>query len=142
MGAPSVVGMTTNTTTATANAIGLIVSDLSAAMSFYAVLGVRFGPVAGDGHVDADLGAGFRLMLDTEDSIRSFHPEWVAPTGSSRAAIAFMADAPATVDTLAAALVEAGGTEVLAAWDAPWGQRYATVADPDGNNVDLYAALA
>ena len=26
-------------------------------------------------------------------------------------------------------------------WDAPWGQRYATVLDPDGNSVDLFAAL-
>jgi hypothetical protein len=27
-------------------------------------------------------------------------------------------------------------------WDAHWGQRYATRLDPDGNSVDLYAALA
>ena len=26
-------------------------------------------------------------------------------------------------------------------WDAFWGQRYATVLDPDGNSVDLFAAL-
>jgi uncharacterized glyoxalase superfamily protein PhnB len=26
-------------------------------------------------------------------------------------------------------------------WDAFWGQRYAVVADPDGNHVDLYAPL-
>ncbi|MEV6891742.1 hypothetical protein [Kribbella sp. NPDC051137] len=27
-------------------------------------------------------------------------------------------------------------------YDAPWGMRYATVADPSGNGVDLYATLA
>jgi hypothetical protein len=27
-------------------------------------------------------------------------------------------------------------------YDAPWGQRYATVLDPDGNIVDLFAPLA
>lgn len=27
-------------------------------------------------------------------------------------------------------------------FDAPWGQRYATVLDPDGNGVDLFAPLA
>jgi len=26
-------------------------------------------------------------------------------------------------------------------WDAFWGQRYATLRDPDGNGVDLFAAL-
>ena len=26
-------------------------------------------------------------------------------------------------------------------WNAFWGQRYAQVADPDGNLVDLFAAL-
>ncbi len=26
-------------------------------------------------------------------------------------------------------------------WDAFWGQRYASVLDPDGNAVDLFAAL-
>jgi uncharacterized glyoxalase superfamily protein PhnB len=26
-------------------------------------------------------------------------------------------------------------------WDAPWGQRYATLHDPDGNGVDLCAAI-
>ena len=37
---------------------------------------------------------------------------------------------------------EAGHTVVHPAWDAPWGQRYATVADPDGYRVDLFAPLA
>jgi uncharacterized glyoxalase superfamily protein PhnB len=30
---------------------------------------------------------------------------------------------------------------VTAPYDAPWGQRYATVADPDGYRVDLFALL-
>ncbi len=38
-----------------------------------------------------------------------------------------------------------GGDPVAAAvkepWDAFWGQRYAVIADPDGNTVDLFAAL-
>ena len=31
-------------------------------------------------------------------------------------------------------------THELAPFDAPWGQRYAMVRDPDGNGVDLFAA--
>ena len=36
---------------------------------------------------------------------------------------------------------KAGHRVVKEPYDAFWGQRYATVHDPDGNAVDLYAAL-
>ena len=35
----------------------------------------------------------------------------------------------------------AGRPGPLAPYDAPWGQRYATVLDPDGNLTDLFAPL-
>ncbi|MDT5316585.1 MAG: hypothetical protein QOE74_5605, partial [Mycobacterium sp.] len=38
-------------------------------------------------------------------------------------------------------LTAAGHSGMLAPFDAPWGQRYATVEDPDGTSVDLFAAL-
>ncbi|NKU98443.1 hypothetical protein GS889_13810 [Rhodococcus hoagii] len=44
------------------------------------------------------------------------------------------------VDAVWSRLAEAGHGEVEP-FDAPWGQRYATVTDPDGNGVDLFAAL-
>lgn len=37
--------------------------------------------------------------------------------------------------------MDAGHEGHLAPWDAVWGQRYATVHDPDGNAVGLYAPL-
>ncbi|MFB4280762.1 MULTISPECIES: VOC family protein [unclassified Nonomuraea] len=40
-----------------------------------------------------------------------------------------------------AELVEAGCRGIAGPFDAFWGMRYATVADPDGNGVDLYATL-
>jgi uncharacterized glyoxalase superfamily protein PhnB len=43
------------------------------------------------------------------------------------------------VDALYAELTAAGHHGELAPFDAPWGQRYASVNDPDGNGVDLYA---
>jgi uncharacterized glyoxalase superfamily protein PhnB len=45
------------------------------------------------------------------------------------------------VDDTYRALVESGAGGHLAPWDAFWGQRYAVVADPDGNHVDLFAPL-
>jgi uncharacterized glyoxalase superfamily protein PhnB len=38
--------------------------------------------------------------------------------------------------------VAAGYHSELEPFDAFWGQRYATVLDPDGNGVDLFAPLA
>ena len=37
------------------------------------------------------------------------------------------------------ALTDAGFKAVKEPWEAFWGQRYAAVADPDGNQVDLFA---
>jgi uncharacterized glyoxalase superfamily protein PhnB len=40
-----------------------------------------------------------------------------------------------------AELMSAGYESQHEPWDAFWGQRYATVRDPDGNGVDLFAPL-
>jgi uncharacterized glyoxalase superfamily protein PhnB len=45
------------------------------------------------------------------------------------------------VDRLFQELVTAGGHGDLPPFDAPWGQRYASIHDPDGNAVDLFAPL-
>ena len=74
-------------------------------------------------------------------TITSFDDSWTAPTGSPRIALAFLCDAPADVDATHDRLVAAGHHSHLAPWDAFWGQRYATVHDPDGNGVDLFAPL-
>ena len=51
-------------------------------------------------------------------------------------------DDAAEVDVVHTDLTGAGYASALAPCDAPWGQRYATVQDPDGNPVDLFAPLA
>jgi uncharacterized glyoxalase superfamily protein PhnB len=56
--------------------------------------------------------------------------------------LAFRCADPAEVDRTYADLTAAGHSGHLEPWDAFWGQRYATVHDPDGNAVDLFAPLA
>jgi uncharacterized glyoxalase superfamily protein PhnB len=68
------------------------------------------------------------------------HPGWTPPTGPGRVAIAFGLGAPGEVDAVFERLTAAGHPGTLAPFDAPWGQRYATVEDPDGTSVDLFAA--
>ena len=122
-------------------AIGIVVSDMGRALSFYGRLGLEFPEGAeSEGHAEASV-AGVRIMLDTEETIRSFDPDWQPPSSGHRSAIAFRCDSPGEVDAAYASLLENGGTGHKEPWDAVWGMRYAEVKDPDGNVVDLFADL-
>ena len=124
------------------SAIALIVSDVPKALAFYRDLGLDVPPGAeSEPHVEIPLPGGLRLLIDPEDTIRSFNPTWTAPTGSTRAGLALECASPAEVDSTYAAMVAAGHTGHLEPWDAFWGQRYACLHDPDGNGVDLFAPL-
>ena len=123
------------------DAFGIIVEDMAAALDFYRLFGLEFPEGAEhEGHVETTLDGGIRLMLDTVEVVRSFS-EWEPPTGGHRIGLAFLCDSPAEVDARHAAVVAAGHRSHLDPFDAFWGQRYASVFDPDGNNVDLFAAL-
>ncbi|MGW3988383.1 VOC family protein [Streptomyces sp. NPDC004830] len=128
--------------TARFDAIGVVVSDLAASVAFYRRLGFAF-PQDADGrpHTEAELPGGLRLMLDTEETVRSFLPGWRPPTGGGRTSLALRCEAPGEVDALFEELTGAGYHGELEPWDAFWGQRYAVVLDPDGNGVDLFAPL-
>ncbi len=124
------------------DAIGLVVSDMAASVSFYRRLGFAFPEGAErEPHTEAELPGGLRLLLDTEDTVRSFNPGWRAPSGSGRTSLALRCDTPGEVDAVYDELLGAGHQGDLKPWDAFWGQRYAVVLDPDGNGVDLFAPL-
>jgi uncharacterized glyoxalase superfamily protein PhnB len=55
-------------------------------------------------------------------------------------ALAFRCPGPADVDAKYEELAALGHGH-KEPWDAFWGQRYASVKDPDGNQVDLFAPL-
>ncbi|MEU8955117.1 VOC family protein [Streptomyces sp. NPDC048518] len=122
--------------------IGLVVSDLAASLAFYRRLGLEFPEGSGSApHVEAALPGGLRIAFDTEETVRSFHPGWQAPSGEGRIGLAFHCDSAAGVDAVYEDLTAAGYASELKPFDAPWGQRYAVVLDPDGNGVDLFAPL-
>jgi uncharacterized glyoxalase superfamily protein PhnB len=120
------------------NAIGIVCSDMRRSVAFYGQLGIEFPE--GNGHIEATLPNGVRLMLDSEEVIRSFRPDWTRATGN-QLSLAFECGSPAEVDELYARVVGAGFDGEKEPWDAFWGQRYAQLADPDGVPVDLFAAL-
>ena len=123
------------------NAVGIIVSDMEQSIRFYRLLGLEVPETPGEGHVEARLPSGVRLMLDTEDVIRSFEPEWARETGN-QLSLALECGSPDEVDETYRRAVDAGFHGAKEPWDAFWGQRYAQLRDPDGVPVDLYAANA
>jgi catechol 2,3-dioxygenase-like lactoylglutathione lyase family enzyme len=122
-------------------AIGIVSANIAESCRFYRTLGVAVPePPQGDDHFDLELPNGLRLMWDTEELIRKLDPGWTRP-GSHGMALAFECKDAADVDATYGRLIDAGFTGKKEPYDAFWGQRYANVADPDGNVVDLFAPL-
>ena|SRR5690242_13709510 len=125
----------------TSTVIEIVAHDLHRALDFYRLLGLEV-PAPDGPHVELALPGGNRLAFDTEEVMAGMHAGWTPPTAAGRLALAFGLAAPAEVDELYERLTGAGHQGTLKPFDAPWGQRYATVEDPDGTSVDLFAALA
>jgi uncharacterized glyoxalase superfamily protein PhnB len=121
--------------------VGMVVRDMAAALAFYRTLGLEI-PAGreGEDHVEVITPNGYRLAWDKLEMVKEFTPNWVEPRGN-RMGLAFLCDSPADVDAVYQRLIEAGYQGRNAPYDAFWGQRYATVFDPDGNAVDLFAPL-
>lgn len=121
--------------------IGIVVTDMVRALPFYRLLGLAIPEGAEkEDHVELTTPNGYRIAWDSEAMIRGIDPDWVEPQGH-RIALAFKCDSPFDVDMLYKQITDAGYTGYHAPWDAFWGQRYATVNDPDGNQIDIFAPL-
>ena len=119
-------------------AVAVSATELSRATAFYELLGFRYPPLEADTvHIEAD--GDVRLMIDDAAFLTELHGE--APRPGNAAGFALLFDAPAEVDAAARRVAEAGQSVVTEPYDAPWGQRYATVADPDGYRTDLFCPL-
>ena len=124
------------------SAVEIVVKDMARSLAFYRRLGLDVPAEADrETHVEAVLPGGLKLMWDTVEIIRSFDAEWQPASGGHRMGLAFACDSPADVDRVYDELVSLGHEGHKAPWDAFWGMRYAIVHDPDGNPVDLFAAL-
>ncbi|MFI6826567.1 VOC family protein [Kribbella sp. NPDC050241] len=126
----------------TVNILDIAVSDLGAAIEFYKRLGLDFvrDQYMPDDHAGCDLPNGVHLMLDTDEMRAKITARWTPPS-QGRMFLAFEFETAAEVDAAYAELTADGVTGLQEPYDAPWGMRYATVTDPSGNGIDLYADL-
>jgi catechol 2,3-dioxygenase-like lactoylglutathione lyase family enzyme len=122
------------------DAIGIVSSDPARSVAFYKLLGVELVQYQDSGHYEAKAANGMRVLMDTIDVIKSFDPSFEKKPGTG-VTICFKLDSAKAVDELHAKIAAAGHRTIKAPWDAFWGQRYACVADPDGNQIDLFAQL-
>lgn len=124
------------------NFIGIVTRDLAASLAFYRALGLDIPEGQDDAdHVEILLPGGMVLAWDPVETVLGFDLSYVLPAGSHRIAFAFEAENPEEVNRVVAELDAAGYKVHTAPFDALWGQRYATMHDPDGNAVDIYALL-
>jgi uncharacterized glyoxalase superfamily protein PhnB len=124
------------------DAFGIVVSDMARSVAFYRRLGLDFSEGAEEQpHAEAELAGGVRYMLDTEETVRGFDPEWRRPSDGHMFGGAFRCESADEVNRVYQELLEAGATPHKEPWDAFWGQRYAQLKDPDGTVIDLYAWL-
>ena len=121
-------------------AVAVSATDLPRARAFYELLGFRF-PEAGadDPHLEAEDDSGVTLMIDDAGFMTDLYGE--PPRPGTVAGFALVQQSPGAVDETVDRVRAAGHAVVKEPYDAPWGQRYATVADPDGYRVDVFSPL-
>jgi catechol 2,3-dioxygenase-like lactoylglutathione lyase family enzyme len=119
--------------------VGIAVRDMAAALRFYRRLGLDIPEVFDEEpHVEITL-EGFRLAWDKVEVLDEVYGGWVAEPVGHRIELAFGCDSQGEVDATYDRMVGHGYRGRKRPWDAPWGQRYAVIEDPDGNLISLYA---
>jgi catechol 2,3-dioxygenase-like lactoylglutathione lyase family enzyme len=118
--------------------IGIVTQDMKTSLAFYRHIFTIPDGLDNEGHVEITLENGLRFAWDTVAVMQSFEPHY---TFAPKQVAAFLCDDAADVDRKYHELIAKGGPGAKEPWDAFWGQRYALVADPDGNILDLFAPL-
>jgi uncharacterized glyoxalase superfamily protein PhnB len=128
--------------TITPQNIDIVVADMGRALDFYRTLGLD-APIGQEEQVQVQIQTlgGASIGLVTESIVREHNNQWVTPVGQ-RVTFACRCDSIGELDETYTRVVNAGYTGLKEPWDAFWGQRYAFLQDPDGNRVDLFAAIA
>lgn len=118
--------------------VGIVVRDMKTSLDFYRALGFAI-PESANGEMHVEVAQdGVRLAFDTVEVAKGVYGGWEEPTGH-RIELAFLCDSADALNALYEKLVRLGYAGHREPWDAFWGQRYAIVADPDGNLVSLFA---
>ena len=122
--------------------IDIVVADMAKALAFYRLLGLPT-PSGCEDEMQVQIATPScpTIGLVLEQAVRHHDAAWVTPVGQ-RVTFACQCDTPDEVDATYEKMTLAGYTGPKKPWDAFWGQRYASINDPDGNRVDVFAAIS
>ncbi len=120
-------------------AIGIACENIEDSLKFYELLGFNFEKLGKD-HYEATTKLGLRIMLDSYRLLEEINPNWQRPV-SPGITLCFEREEIDHVDDVTATLKNNGYEVIKEPWDAFWGQRYASVKDPNGNQVDIFANI-
>ena len=121
------------------DAVGIISKNINHSVQFYGILGVFFKKISSD-HWEGNTVKGVRIMLDSVDLMKKLNPNWKEQEGQ-KIVLCFKQDSLEKVDELYHKIEKSGFKVLKSPWNAFWGQRYSSVLDPDGNQVDIFAPL-
>jgi catechol 2,3-dioxygenase-like lactoylglutathione lyase family enzyme len=124
------------------HSIDIVVADMAKSLRFYRAIGLNapdFDPDEMQMQIATEGGATIGLIREAD--MREHNPDWQTPVGQ-RVTFSCRCDSPQELDLVYNRVVAAGFPAYKEPWDAFWGQRYAFLRDPDGNRVDLFAAIA
>ena len=121
------------------DAIGIVSKDIKETLAFYAMFDLKFESQSEE-HYEARTSSGLRLMVDSEELIKKINSAW-SKALNRQISLCFRLDRSQDVNNLYKNIIDTGYDSIKEPWDAFWGQRYCSVADPDGNQIDIFADL-
>lgn len=122
------------------DAIGIISDDMDKSIEFYQCFGLDFEMFGENEHAEALLPSGVRLMIDSKELMKKLYPNKEIKRGNS-IVLCFKFETSSELDERFHFLSDSKYSVLKSPEDMFWGQRYASVEDPDGNQVDLFCTL-
>lgn len=117
--------------------VGIVVSDMEQAISFYQLLGFKVIEGNKESHY-VELGnEGVRFSLNTREMITGVFGFEPVLTGD-KIELAFLCDSQEEINELVDLLKENHYEILKEPWSAPWGQYYALIRDVDQNIISLF----
>ena len=120
-------------------AIVLVSKDIQESIKFYKIFGLNFIK-HGEEHYEHLEESGLRIMLNSERIMKRLNENWM-PSKNTGIMLSFSLETIEDVDKTYQEILKFGQEGVTAPHDAFWGERFASVLDPDGNQVDFYCKI-
>jgi len=124
------------------NSVVIIVNNLGESLKFYRLLGLSIPEgLENEPHVDFIDKSGIHVTFVPLHTVYESTPDWKDEGPGNRMSLHYKCATVAKLNNTYQTLVNAGYKSKMEPHDAAWGERFAQVADPDGNLVSLFASL-